>query len=348
MDVRISPGKFWGMRRLADRDGFCRIVATDQRELLAEPIAAARGVPVAPYPDVAGLVTALATELQSEASAMLLDPIYGYLHTVDQLDPAKGLMLSYESLYMSRDLGGVRMEPIPGWSVEKIRNLGADAVKVLALYRADMDAAARQHQEDFVQAAGEACERHDIPMLLEILVYPLDGQSDEDYQASREQLVVDSVAPFRDPKFKADIYKLEPPGPLKGVAAPDTAAGQRQLAAYHRLTDGLPAPWVLLSAGMNKPDFRQSLDYAYRCQASGYLAGRALWSQAPPLFPDTEAIARSLREESVPYMRELNETTRASGTPWYRHPAHSDGIEHGYPLDRDFAAHYTTGAPATV
>lgn len=348
MDMKISPGKLWGLRRLADDDGFWRIVATDQRELLAEPIAISRGVPVAPYADVADLVTSLAAELQPEATAVLLDPIYGYYNAVDRLDPHRGLMLSYESLHLTQTPGGVTMEPIPGWSVAKIRSLGADGVKVLALYRADASAEVRRHQEDFVQLAGEECERLDIPMLLEILVYAGVDQSPEDYQAARRDLVLRAVEVFRDPKYKVDIYKLEAPGPLSGVPEIDSEAGAALLQSYHQLTDGLGAPWVLLSAGMNKQDFRRSLEYAYRCQASGYLAGRALWSQAPALFPDTEAVSASLREESIPYMRELNELTRRSATPWTQHPSVGGSIERRYPLDRDFAHHYATELPVTV
>ncbi|WP_375430639.1 tagatose 1,6-diphosphate aldolase [uncultured Friedmanniella sp.] len=346
--MKISPGKLWGLRRLADDDGFWRIVATDQRELLAESIAARRGVDVAPYADVAELVTSLATELQSEATAVLLDPIYGYYHAVERLDPHKGLMISYESLDISHTPGGVMMEPIPGWSVAKTRSLGADGVKVLVLYRADAAPEVRQHQEDFVQAAGEECERLDIAMLLEILVYARPDQSPAQYQAERRDLVLAAMQVFRDPKFKVDIYKLEPPAPLFGVPKIDSEAGQALLESYHLMTDGLRAPWVLLSAGMNKQDFKQSLEYAYRCQASGYLAGRALWSQAPELFPDTDAITASLREESLPYMRELNELTRRSGTPWPQHPSIGGGPERRYPLDRDFAVHYVTEVPVTV
>ena len=73
--MKLTPGKHWGMRRLADRDGFCRIVATDQREFLAKPLAEILGVDVAPYEAVAGVVTALASELSPEASALLIDPI---------------------------------------------------------------------------------------------------------------------------------------------------------------------------------------------------------------------------------------------------------------------------------
>lgn len=181
MGMKLTPGKHWGMRRLADRDGFCRIVATDQREILAEPLAEILGVEVAPYEAVAGVVTALASELSPEASALLIDPIYGYLPAVKHIDPAKGLLLSYESVDMVQESGGLKEEPIPDWSVAKIRSLGADAVKVLVLYRADASAAVRHFQENFVQTAGEACERCDIPMLLEVLVYPTEGESPEDF-----------------------------------------------------------------------------------------------------------------------------------------------------------------------
>lgn len=338
--MKITPGKLWGMRRLADRNGFWRIVATDQREMFAEMIAGARGVEVADYTDVSGLVTALSTELQDEATALLFDPIYGYPAAIEKVDPAKGVMHSYESLYFDSTPGGTRMEPIPGWSVEKIRRLGGDAVKVLALYRADSSPEVRKHQEDFVQHAGEECVKHDIPMLLEILVYPGPEEDAETYQANRRQLVLDAVRPFRDPKFHVDIYKLEPPGPLVDVAELDGPGGAEQQAAYRELTDGLPAPWVLLSAGMDKANFRRSLDHAMASGASGYLAGRALWSQAPAFFPDMEAVVKSLHEESVPYMRELNAVTAERATPWFEHPSYGGKVEPSYELDREFALHY--------
>ncbi len=96
---------------------------------------------------------------------------------------------------------------------------------------------------------------------------------------------------------------------------------------------------MLLSAGMNKEDFRRSLAYAYAAGASGYLAGRALWSQAPLHFPDLDAISESLRTDSLPYMRELNELTRKLATPWFRHPSVGE-IELGYELNDEFALHY--------
>jgi tagatose 1,6-diphosphate aldolase len=136
-----------------------------------------------------------------------------------------------------------------------------------------------------------------------------------------------------------DIFKLGSPGSLVGVPERNSPGGEKLQAAYHQMVDDLPVPWVLLSAGMNKDDFRRSLAYAYEAGASGYLAGRGLWSQAPPLFPDFDAISESLRSESLPFMRQLNELTRRLATPWFKHPS-VGGVEPGYEPDSEFALRY--------
>jgi tagatose 1,6-diphosphate aldolase len=339
MGMKISAGKLWGLRRLSDGDGYFEMIATDQRPLFARLVADKRGVDPPPYDEVAGIVTRIAAELQSEASAILLDPIYGYPSAIGHIDTSKGILHTYESLDMDRSPGGAKMGPIPGWSVEKIRRIGGDAVKVLVLYRTDASLEVRAHQEQFVQRAGEECVAYDIPFLLEALPYPLPGETEEEYAAKREALAIGAVAVFKEPRFAVDIFKLGSPGSLTGVPERGSGEGEKLQAAYHRMVADLPAPWVLLSAGMNKDDFRKSLAYAYEAGASGYLAGRGLWSQAPPLFPDFDAISESLRSESLPYMRQLNELTRRLATPWFKH-ASVGGVEPGCEPGTEFALRY--------
>jgi tagatose 1,6-diphosphate aldolase len=337
--VKISPGKLWGLRRLADSDGYWRMVATDQRELFAQVVSNVSGDEPARYCEVAEIVSRLATDLQGEFSAVLLDPIYGYLNTIGRLQPGKGLLLSYEHLVMDRSGHGVRTGPIPGWSVEKIRRLGADGVKLLVPYRADDEPGARKHQEDFVERTGAECADNDIPLLLEVLIHEHDGEPADEFLAQRGELTVAAINAFKDTRFRVDIYKLPPPGVLSGVPESGTPEGDQLQDVYLRMVQDLPAPWVLLSAGMNKEDFRRSLVFALRAGASGYLAGRGVWSQAPRHYPSFEAISESLRTESVPYLQQLNEMTARGGTPWYEHPAVKP-VESPYELDRDFAQHY--------
>jgi len=101
-------------------------------------------------------------------------------------------------------------------NVEKIRAMGGDAVKVLAWYRPDADAAVNEHRKRFVREIGEDCARHDIPYVLELLVYPFLGSANHtaDYVESPGKLpglVIDSVREFAKPEYGVDLLKLECP-----------------------------------------------------------------------------------------------------------------------------------------
>lgn len=59
-------------------------------------------------------------------------------------------------------------------------------------------------------------------------------------------------------------------------------------------------PWVMLSAGAGKLQFRNILTHVYRAGASGYLAGRAIWLDAFAHFPDWTRINAELSCEAWP------------------------------------------------
>ena len=83
-------------------------------------------------------------------------------------------------------------------------------------------------------------------------------------------------------------------------------------------------------------EFRRILTHAYRAGASGYLAGRAIWSKAFTNFPDWEAIRSGLRGEAVEYMRSLNVLTDKEATPWSRHAVYGEGGARIVPADASF------------
>lgn len=325
--MKLSPGKLWGMRRLADAAGRWKMVALDQRTPLFGPIAKARGTAEPPFDDVARVKQLLARHLAPQASALLLDPIYAYGRAIEEIPAGKGLMLAYEHSVTEDTPGGRKSRPIPGWSVGAIRRIGADAVKVLVWYRADAAPEVRAHQEAFVREAGEACARDDIAMLLEVLVYPLPGEDPAAMDADRTRLVLDSIRPFTDPAYHVDIFKLEPPGPIHRVPDPHGPEAAGLQGAYNEMAAMLPRPWVMLSAGAGAADFARSLHYAYRAGASGYLAGRAIWSEAFARFPDYAAMEASLASDSQRILGELNALTDAAATAWRDHPAYGGTAE---------------------
>jgi tagatose 1,6-diphosphate aldolase len=325
--MRITPGKLWGMRRLADASGRWKMLAIDQRTPLFGPIAKARGVAEPPFDDVARVKQLLARHLSPHASAVLLDPIYAYARAMPEIPPQKGLVVSYEHSVTENTPEGRKSHPIPHWSVNRIRRIGGDAVKVLVWHRPDAPAAIRAHQEAFVRAAGEACRQHDITHLLEVLVYPLPGEDPAAMEARREELVLESIRTFTDPAYGVDIFKLEPPGPIGNVPDPDGPQAAPLQAAYDSMAKMLPRPWVMLSAGAGAADFMRSLRYAYRAGAAGYLAGRAIWADAFAHFPDFGAMESALASQGRRNMEELNALTDRMAARWDAHPAFGGKVE---------------------
>lgn len=297
------------MRRLADAAGRWKMVAIDQRTPLMLPIAQKRGTAKAAYEDIAAVKTAVTRHLSPHASAMLVDPNFGYPRCAGEMPPTAGLCIALEH-HVTRDTPqGKLSSTIPSWSVRQIRRIGGDAVKLLVWYRPDAEASVRAHQQEFVRRIGQECREHDIVLLLELLIYPLPADAPGFLAANRTKLVQDSMRDFADPGFGVDIYKLEPPAALNAVPDPDGA----QAAAVQQAYDGLGAlttrPWVLLSAGAGPADFQRSLTYAYRAGASGYLCGRAIWHRAFDHFPDMPAMERELADGAVRFVQTINALT---------------------------------------
>jgi tagatose 1,6-diphosphate aldolase len=273
-----GAGKRWGLRRLADAQGRFAMVAIDQRPPIFSLLSRTLGVPLAevPFEQVLAVKRVLAEAFSAEATALLVDPNWGYPACADLLDPARGLVMTLEDHRTTPDR---RSSRIADWSVDKIRALGGDAVKLLAWYHPRASVAVREHQQAFVQQVGEDCARLDIPFVFELLLYPLHTDDADAYRedsAKRADDVLQSVETFAHPRYRVDMFKLESPLATPQVPEPGTpgdAACASTFVALHRACDG--RPWVMLSAGAEPADFGRVVGYAARAGAAGFLAGRA-------------------------------------------------------------------------
>jgi len=344
--MTLTPGKLWGLRRMADAAGRFKMTAVDQRPPIKAPIARHYGTPEAPWEDVAAFKALLVETLQPESTALLLDPHYAIPRGLHLMAPTKGLIVTLEDSIFAEGAGGGRLSAeIDDWSVDKIKRMGGDAVKVLAWYRPDADASVLAHQRDFTKRIGDACARFDIPFLFELLVYPLPGDAHQttDYiemRAKRADHVLDSVAEFAKADYGVDVFKLESPLPADAVPAVGAEGWEEAQALFARMGELAGRPWVMLSAGAGKDAFRNILTQAYRAGASGYLAGRAIWLEAFAGFPDWDAMRAGLEGEARAYMRELNVLTDAHARPWFDHPAHAAQGERVLPADAGFRHAY--------
>ncbi|MEQ8966007.1 MAG: tagatose 1,6-diphosphate aldolase [Azospirillaceae bacterium] len=319
--MALTPGKTWGLRRLSDDGRRFAMVAIDQRPPIRGLIEERLGPGAATFERIGAFKRLLAEHLAPHTTAMLADPYYAYPAAIDRISPRQGLIVTLEDSVFEETAGGRLSKAIDGWSVAKIRRLGGDAVKVLAWYRPDAGAEVVARQQAFVRDIGAACREHDIPFVLELLVYPLPGEAGNggayaEDPAKRPAAVVESLETFADPAYGVDLFKLESPVLAADVPEPDSRDAAATQAWFDRLGAACPVPWVMLSAGCPPEAFERVLTYAYRAGASGYLAGRAIWSEAGAAYPDEAAMGRALAGASVDYMRRINALTRHAARPW--------------------------------
>jgi len=340
--MQLTPGKLWGIRRMADAQGTFKMTAVDQRPPIKNGIASALGVDVAPWEEVARFKGLLVETLQAQSTAMLLDPHFAIPYGLDGLSPTKGLIVTLEdSLFEETDQGRLS-SVIDDWSVAKIKRMGGDAVKVLAWYRPDAGAKVLRAQQDFVKRIGEECQRYDIPFLFELLVYPLadDAHQTRDYiemQGKKADDVLGSVAEFAKPEYAIDVFKLE--SPVNASAADGSAEVQ---AVFDEMGQLAGRPWVMLSAGAGKAEFRNVLKHAFKAGASGFLAGRAIWLDAFNAYPDWEKIRLDLEGESVDYLSDISELADREAKDWSKHACYGPHGASFSPADASFRHSYDT------
>ena len=204
MNTALTFGKWRGLAQIADDHGRFKMLAVDQRPPLQKLVAAAKQK--ADARDVAAIKRALVAELSPQASAVLMDPIYALPGGANYLAPHCGLIVTLEDHRFSDTDGGRVSRVIPNWSVEKIKRMGGDAVKILVWYHPHAAAKVRDAQQDFVRAVAAECRRLDILLVLELLLYPLGG--DVGYVESpqkRPTLVLQSIRDL-PPRSSASMF----------------------------------------------------------------------------------------------------------------------------------------------
>ena len=215
----LSAGKLRGLTTLADAHGVFKMIAVDQRPPVFRALAKhdGRDPGAVGYDEVAKIKTLLTRTLAPEASAVLIDPVWAHPHALPYVPGRVGLLSTLEDHAFKTKNGERLSGPIPGWSVEKIKRSGAAGVKVLVWDRPDVRKNTRKHQDSFVRSVGAACEKHDIPFVLELLIYPKEGEREDssEYAAAKPERVLSSVRHFSDDAFGVDLLKLEFPANLR-------------------------------------------------------------------------------------------------------------------------------------
>ncbi|MGK9173624.1 sulfofructosephosphate aldolase [Yokenella regensburgei] len=265
------------------------MLAVDQREAMRLMFAAAG----APQPVTDQVLTDFkvnaARILSPYASAILVDQQFCYRQVVEQNAVAQScaMIVAADEFIPGNGI------PVDSVIIDKsvdpqaVKRDGGKALKLLVLWRSDEDP---QQRLEMVKEFNQICHTHGLVSIIEPVVRPPRRGATFD----REQAIIDAAKELGD--SGADLYKVEMPLFGKG-------SQEALLNASQRLNDNISMPWVILSSGIDEKLFPRAVSIAMKAGASGFLAGRAVWSSVVGL-PDTEMM---LRDISVPKLQRLGE-----------------------------------------
>jgi tagatose 1,6-diphosphate aldolase len=247
------------------------------------------------------------------ATAVLIDPLFGAAQCISQatLPGTTGLLVSIEATGYSGSKEHRVTELLEGWGVEKIKRMGASAVKMLVYFRPDLNELASK-QLGIVRTVAEECVEYDMPFLVEPVSYPVGSEIDnpEEFARHKPELVIETARKMT--ALPIDVLKAEFPANLCY-----TNDRTELLELCRRLDNASRVPWVILSAGVDFDAFYQQVEIACQAGASGFLGGRALWQEAMDIADDYRRV-EFLSTIGVDRMKRLSEVTHKHAAPWYR------------------------------
>jgi tagatose 1,6-diphosphate aldolase len=318
----ISEQKRKRLDAISTSEGVIAAIAVDQRRSLRRMIAKAAGTEEAAIPDVqlSEFKSAVTDALTPHASAVLLDPEYG-LDAASRRAEDCGLLLTYEMDGFDNPRPHRMLALLPRISVARLRDMGADAVKILLSWAPEGDQAANDEKCAIIERIGSECAALDMPFLLEPVVYDPSGA---DLGRRKPGLVVRMVEEFSKPVYQVDVLKVEFPLLASSVG---TLFEKKEAMDWFRAADAASRhPYIYLSAGVTIAEFLGSLELAAESGArfSGVLCGRAAWQDGIPEFAHhgREAFAAWLKQDGVRNAQRIGECLR-SATPW--HERHAGG-----------------------
>ncbi|WP_347977863.1 hypothetical protein [Microbacterium sp. ProA8] len=278
---------------IARPSGAFAMVAMDQRESLRHMFdLAGRGRPADDV--LIDFKVAVAEELGPYASGFLADRQFGFDRVSAAVPASTGIILAVDALDQAAG-GPVDDTALDEEAITAIPD-GVVALKLLLIWRRDERRAARVALASrFIDVARE----NGVLSVLEPVVRAAPDETDFDADAAIREAARELAA------LRPDLYKAQVP-----MAGAGDEAAQR--AASAELNACMTGPWVVLSQGVERDRFAPAVRAACLEGASGFLAGRALWSDVV----GSADIRAELRSRSVDRLKALGDIVDETARPW--------------------------------
>src|SRR5688572_6309373 len=321
----MTPGKLAGMKAVSDARGVIAAAAMDQRGSLQKALAKEKGGDVdgKALEEFKILVTEVLTR---HASAILLDPEFGLPASKRRAGDA-GLLMAYEKTGYDKTGPGRLPDLLDEWSVKRLKEAGADCIKILLYYTPDDPKDVNDKKHAWVERIADECRGNDIPFFLEFVGYE-EGADEKglEYAKKKPRIVTESMREFTKDRYGVDVMKVEVPINMKYVEGAKAFGGQKAYTKqeamdfFRRSAEVATRPFIYLSAGVSNAEFTESLELAAEAgtRFSGVLCGRATWKDGIPIYAKQGAAAFRawLENEGVKNIQNVNARVKAA-RPWY-------------------------------
>ena len=229
--MKLTPGKLAGLKNVSNDRGVIAAAAMDQRGSLQKSLAKEKGGDVsdAMMEEFKSLVTEVLTP---HASAILLDPEWGLPASKRRAKNA-GLLLAYEKTGYDKTGPGRLGDLLDLWSVRRLKEAGADCLKILLYYTPFDPKDVNDKKHAWVERIGDECRANDIPFFLEFVGYE-EGADEKglDYAKKKPKIVAASMKEFSKDRYGVDVLKVEVPINMKYVDGAKAYGGQK---AYSKM-----------------------------------------------------------------------------------------------------------------
>ncbi len=340
MKARLTRGKFEGINACANERGIIAALAVDHRGNLLQAIANARGeTGQATATDMLAFKTTVTKIISSQASAILLDPEYG-LDAIASRASGTGLMLAYEKSGYDFNVKGRLPDLLPEWSVRRLVEVGAQAIKILLYYNPFDEAQINSVKQAYIERIGAECAALDVPFFLEPLVYDeiLGDEKEFAFARKKPEYVASTMQEFSRQRYGVDVLKVELPinpaylGGTRAFTGKEVAyMRQEAIEHFRNAASATSMPFIYLSAGVSDEVFCKMLELAAEAgvKFAGVLCGRATWQGAISIYANEglAALERWLQDRGTQNIQTINNVLASCATPWWDAYGGKDNIE---------------------
>jgi tagatose 1,6-diphosphate aldolase len=323
--MKMTPGKLAGMKAVSNERGVIAAAAMDQRGSLKKSLAKEKGGEIGDreMEEFKILVTEVLTR---HASAILLDPEWG-LPASKRRAKGAGLLLAYEKTGYDANTPGRLGDLLDHWSVRRLKDEGADCLKILLYYTPFDSKDINERKHAWVERIGDECRGNDIPFFLEFIGYE-EGTDEKglEYAKKKPGIVTGAMQEFTKDRYGVDVMKVEVPINMRYVEGSSVSSGQSAYSKkeamdhFRRAADIATKPFIYLSAGVSNAEFTEALELAAEAgtRFSGVLCGRATWKDGIAIYAKqgADAFRKWLESEGVKNIHNVNERLKPAH-PWY-------------------------------